>query len=270
MTHTSLSIRAHFISMRLKRRNRVILIIGCILLWVLTNILWNSVYNYKVVRQNRINKILGPYRDFIEPEIFFPEQMIDMDKKNSSPPFYEKRSHPKIIFIKTMKTGSTAIQNLLFRISDKYNMKIAFPKSARYDNPSIFSPNFVRPDSFGIQQPFDETLVYPKPDQVDVLLHRMKYNWENVNKIFENSHFFKPKKPTFTFTILRHPYSVLSSVFQDYSYDISSFKKFGDFNDFLSSNPASENFDTTKAVNKVYIFTKTIKISDKTVENMLF
>ena len=233
-------------------KHRFFLITASFSLWTVSNILWKFAYESKLQKNELAELILGPYQNFSPPEDFSENlefdaksTLIDLDKP-TLPPVFAKRTFPKIVFIKTMKTGSTAIQNVLFRVSETYGLKIGFPKSAKT------STELGKPDSFGLETPVQIESVSMLPPQIDMILHRMKYS-DQVEKMF--SPYAEPQNRTlkslkfrkpFTFTILRHPFAVLKSIFQDYSSEISGFKPFKSLNEFLSSNPKPAAFDKSE------------------------
>ncbi|XP_056419080.1 galactose-3-O-sulfotransferase 2-like isoform X2 [Hyla sarda] len=108
-----------------------------------------------------------------------------------------------IFFLKTHKTASSTIMNILFRFGESHNLTFALPSNNRtqffYSN--YFKTYFV--EGF-------KTKIQPK---YDIMCHHMRFDLTEVEKVMP--------KDTFYFTILRNPVSLMESTFSYYRfYDI--------------------------------------------------
>nr|XP_026695791.1 galactosylceramide sulfotransferase-like isoform X1 [Ciona intestinalis] len=119
----------------------------------------------------------------------------------------EKSCEPitKIMFMKTHKTASTSVMNIIERYAVKHNLTIALP-------------NGGNADQFDYPNPFHERMVFPLlhgQDRYDVICHHMRFNSQQVNKIL-------PRHVAKYVTILREPGKMFESIF-DYFYDLVDF-----------------------------------------------
>jgi len=115
--------------------------------------------------------------------------------------YYQNKPSPKpqkIFFLKTHKTGSSTIQNILFRYGLKHNLTFALPeRHCRFDYPMMLQRRSIRNTKSSAQ----------------ILTHHARLNWEDrsvISDIFDG-------KP-FSFTILRDPTTLLPSVFHYFNH----------------------------------------------------
>ena len=103
-----------------------------------------------------------------------------------------------IFFLKTHKTGSSTIQNILFRYGLKHKMTFALPeRQCRFDYPMSLQRRAIRRTETKAQ----------------ILTHHARLNWEDRSIIPE----IFGEKP-FSFTILRDPTTLLPSVFHYFNH----------------------------------------------------
>ncbi|XP_001624149.3 galactosylceramide sulfotransferase isoform X2 [Nematostella vectensis] len=114
-----------------------------------------------------------------------------MDKSITSPtpPYCKRVDH--VLFLKTHKTGSSTLTNLLNRYGNKHELTFALPQTAYSFNwPHKFRTVYVVP-------------VYRRPH---ILCNHARFNKKPMNILF-------PKKDTKYLTILRHPVTHFESIF---------------------------------------------------------
>ncbi|KPP66019.1 galactose-3-O-sulfotransferase 3-like [Scleropages formosus] len=124
--------------------------------------------------------------------------------------------HTSIAFLKTHKTASTTVQNLLFRFAERHNVTVALPFPAcdhQFCYPRSFSSRFVHP--------------YTVPPQI--ITNHMRFNYSEVRRVMPND--------TVYITILREPASMFESLFSYYNQYCLSFKRVpnGSLETFMNS-----------------------------------
>ena len=138
-----------------------------------------------------------------------------------------ENQNPNIFFLKTHKTGSSTVQNILFRYAKNYNRTIVWPKG----NMLFFNYS----NKFSVDYVNGSTL------KNSIVLHHLRYS-SDVKYVFENkvpkNNVPNPESPVFRFTILRQPATLIPSVYSYYGYGSSN-----NFDSFLgnlnNSNKAS-------------------------------
>ncbi|XP_048850641.1 galactose-3-O-sulfotransferase 3-like isoform X2 [Brienomyrus brachyistius] len=118
-----------------------------------------------------------------------------------------KPKHMSIAFLKTHKTASSTMQNILFRFAEHHNLTVALPQSPcshQFRYPSSFSSRFVHP--------------YTLPARI--ITNHMRFNHSEVQRIMPND--------TIYITILREPASMFESLFSYYNQYCPSFKRVPD------------------------------------------
>lgn len=98
-----------------------------------------------------------------------------------------------IVFLKTHKTGSSTIQNVLYRYGDGRNLTFALPRKRnhRFFYPMVFQSVFVEGVSGG--------------GGFNIMCNHMRFRKSEVSKVMP--------KDTFYFSILRHPVPMMESMF---------------------------------------------------------
>ena len=114
---------------------------------------------------------------------------------------------PNILFFKTHKTGSSAIQNLFFRLAYSSNLTIGWPYER--EGTSIHWPHRFKPD-----------YITNNRDSVDIMCNHVAYEPELLEFLNRTSKFSAKEKPLqrklFVFTILREEFSLLKSTYNYY------------------------------------------------------
>ncbi|XP_063775599.1 galactose-3-O-sulfotransferase 2-like [Pseudophryne corroboree] len=106
--------------------------------------------------------------------------------------------HTHIFFLKTHKTASSTIMNILFRFGESQNLTFALPayNMSQFLYPSYFNAYFV------------EGFTRNTHHHYDIMCHHMRFLRPEVEKVMSND--------TFYFTILRNPVSLMESSFSYY------------------------------------------------------
>ncbi|KAM4043801.1 galactose-3-O-sulfotransferase 2-like [Anomaloglossus baeobatrachus] len=129
-----------------------------------------------------------------------------------------KSCQPKnnIFFLKTHKTASSSIMNILFRYGEFHNLTFAFPvRGAHYSYPSFFKASYVNGFSEETKKIFN------------IMCHHMRFKISEVEKVMPED--------TFYFTILRNPISRMESSFS-YNKNNGPFKMAKNLEDFLKNS----------------------------------
>ncbi|XP_043925879.1 galactose-3-O-sulfotransferase 2-like [Protopterus annectens] len=90
-----------------------------------------------------------------------------------------------LMFLKTHKTGSTTVQNILFRYADGNNLSVALSRtgSIHLGYPQLFSEDFVKRSETG--------------QKFDIMANHLKFNLPEISKVMHYD--------TFYFSIIRNP-----------------------------------------------------------------
>ncbi|XP_063162851.1 galactose-3-O-sulfotransferase 2 isoform X2 [Candoia aspera] len=122
------------------------------------------------------------------------------------------------MFLKTHKTASSTILNILYRFSEKHNLTVALPygNEPHLGYPRCFHSSYV--EEF-------KTL----ENKFNIMGNHLRFNWQQarVRRIMPNN--------TFYFSILRHPALLLESSYVYYKTFSPAFRNSKDVNEFLSS-----------------------------------
>ncbi|XP_066477595.1 galactose-3-O-sulfotransferase 2 [Tiliqua scincoides] len=120
-----------------------------------------------------------------------------------------------VMFLKTHKTASSTILNILYRFSEKHNLTVALPTGphVHLGYPRYFKATFVE-EFKTIGQNFN------------IMCNHLRFSLPQVRRLMPND--------TFYFTILRNPIALLESSYVYYK-NIPAFRKSKDVNEFLSS-----------------------------------
>ncbi|XP_068778806.1 galactosylceramide sulfotransferase-like [Struthio camelus] len=114
---------------------------------------------------------------------------------------------PPVAFVKTHKTGSSTLQNILFRAGERRNLTLAFPRyTFQFAYPQPFSPAFVEPPP-------------PGATGYDLLLSHLRLEPAALRRLMPPGAVF--------LTILRDPVRTYRSVFQYYRGAVPAFQALG-------------------------------------------
>uniref|UniRef100_A0A3Q3ALX0 Galactose-3-O-sulfotransferase 2 n=1 Tax=Kryptolebias marmoratus TaxID=37003 RepID=A0A3Q3ALX0_KRYMA len=142
---------------------------------------------------------------------------LDLD----SGPLFEVASAtcpPKthVVFLKTHKTASSSVLNILYRYGDSRNLTFALPLKKRRQMfyPLFFNPRFVEGFSSRSGTVFH------------IMCNHMRFRKSEVTKVMPTDAFY--------FSILRHPVAMMESIFTYYK-NIPAFHKTRSLEDFLNT-----------------------------------
>ncbi|XP_061493700.1 galactose-3-O-sulfotransferase 2 [Rhineura floridana] len=138
-----------------------------------------------------------------------------------SPIFKPCQPTMNVMFLKTHKTASSTILNILFRFSEKHNLTVALPyrSDVHLGYPQRFKATFVE-EFRTIGRNFN------------IMCNHLRFNLPEVRRVMPND--------TFYFSVLRHPASLLESSYIYYKYS-PAFRKSKNVNEFLASPWSSYN-----------------------------
>ncbi|XP_028984170.1 galactose-3-O-sulfotransferase 3 [Betta splendens] len=115
-----------------------------------------------------------------------------------------KPKHTNVAFLKTHKTASTTMQNLLFRFAERNNLTVALPVQAcghQFCYPRSFTSHFVHPHTL----------------PPNIITSHMRFSKAELQRLMPND--------TIHVTILREPSSMFESLFSYYNQYCQSFKR---------------------------------------------
>ncbi|XP_069543662.1 galactose-3-O-sulfotransferase 2 [Brachyistius frenatus] len=142
--------------------------------------------------------------------------------------YTEASCQPKsrIVFLKTHKTASSTILNILYRYGDSRNLTFALPlnKHSQLFYPFFFTSHFVEGVSSRAVRNFH------------IMCNHMRFRKSEVAKVMPGD--------TFYFSILRNPVAMMESIFI-YFKSIPAFQKTHSLDDFFDSSWKSFNASLT-------------------------
>ncbi|KPP58139.1 hypothetical protein Z043_124057 [Scleropages formosus] len=142
---------------------------------------------------------------------------------NREVPSCKPKNH--IMFLKTHKTASSTILNILYRYGDSRNLTFALPvnRHSQLFYPVMFAAHFV--------EGFQSKTVR----EYDIMCNHMRFVPREVKKVMPAD--------TFYFSILRNPVSMMESIFAYYK-GIPAFAKATSLDDFLNNTWRNYSFST--------------------------
>ncbi|NWU97574.1 G3ST2 sulfotransferase, partial [Upupa epops] len=119
------------------------------------------------------------------------------------------------MFLKTHKTASSTILNILFRFAERYNLTVALPADqlVHLGYPETFQANFVEEFQVG--------------KNYNIMCNHLRFNPSEVQKVMAVG--------TFYFSILRNPIPLLESSYVYYKDSVPAFRISKDVNEYLAS-----------------------------------
>ncbi|XP_063042864.1 galactose-3-O-sulfotransferase 3-like [Engraulis encrasicolus] len=125
-----------------------------------------------------------------------------------------KAKHTSVVFLKTHKTGSSTVQNILFRFAERHNLTVAMPVSKCHH-------------MFCYPLPFRAQFVHKNTVPPDVLTNHARLDVAEMRRLM-------PKDTRF-FTILREPVAMFESSFSYFRSESMSFRRVpnGSIEEFL-------------------------------------
>ncbi|XP_058270539.1 galactose-3-O-sulfotransferase 2 isoform X2 [Hemibagrus wyckioides] len=122
-----------------------------------------------------------------------------------------------VVFLKTHKTASSTILNILYRYGDTHNLTFALPVNM---HSQLYYPNFF-------MSHFVEGMKSHRVTNFHIMCNHMRFRGPEVRKVMPLD--------TFYFSILRNPVSMMESLFTYYK-SIPAFHNFKTLQDFLLDN----------------------------------
>ncbi|KAK2538701.1 galactose-3-O-sulfotransferase 2 isoform X1 [Columba livia] len=126
------------------------------------------------------------------------------------------RAKTNVMFLKTHKTASSTLLNVMFRFAERYNLTVALPAAhhVHLGYPKTFLAHFV--EAFqAIGQNYN------------IMCNHLRFNPSEVQKVMAAN--------TFYFSILRNPISLLESSYTYYKDTVPAFRLSKDVNEYLAS-----------------------------------
>ncbi|XP_042542834.1 galactose-3-O-sulfotransferase 4 [Dipodomys spectabilis] len=123
-----------------------------------------------------------------------------------------------LVFLKTHKSGSSSVLNLLHRYGDRHGLSFALPAHYQFGYPRLFQASRVKgynPHGGGTQPSFH------------ILCHHMRFNLKEVLQVMPPDSFF--------FSIVRDPAALARSAFSYYKSTSSAFRKAPSLAAFLAN-----------------------------------
>ncbi|NWZ32515.1 G3ST2 sulfotransferase, partial [Asarcornis scutulata] len=121
-----------------------------------------------------------------------------------------------VMFLKTHKTASSTVLNILFRFTEKHNLTIALPADQHFHlgYPERFNTSFVEK-------------LQNKAQNYNIMANHLRFNPSEVHKVMAGD--------TFYFSILRNPIFLLESSYIYYKDAVPAFIRSKDVNEYLAS-----------------------------------
>ncbi|NXF97405.1 G3ST2 sulfotransferase, partial [Eubucco bourcierii] len=139
-------------------------------------------------------------------------------KRHKEPLLPSMPCHAKtnVMFLKTHKTASSTILNVMFRFAEKYNLTVALPAGQllHLGYPKTFLTHFVE-EFEAIGQNYN------------IMCNHLRFNPSEVQKVMPAN--------TFYFSILRNPIPLLESSYVYYKDTVPAFRFSKDVNEYLAS-----------------------------------
>ncbi|NWV60812.1 G3ST2 sulfotransferase, partial [Malurus elegans] len=121
-----------------------------------------------------------------------------------------------VMFLKTHKTASSTVLNIMYRFAERYNLTVALPTDQLFHlgYPSTFLARFVEGfEAIG--------------QNYNIMCNHLRFNLSEVQKVMAAN--------TFYFSILRNPIRLLESSYIYYKHNVPAFSRSKDVNEFLAS-----------------------------------
>ncbi|KAM9378494.1 galactose-3-O-sulfotransferase 2 [Phaethornis superciliosus] len=126
------------------------------------------------------------------------------------------RARTNVMFLKTHKTASSTVLNIMFRFAERYNLTIALPADQllHLGYPRTFLADFVE-EFQAIGQNYN------------IMCNHLRFNPSEVQKVMAAN--------TFYFSILRNPIPLLESSYVYYKDSVPAFRFSKDVNEYLAA-----------------------------------
>ncbi|MBZ3888043.1 Galactose-3-O-sulfotransferase 2 [Sciurus carolinensis] len=140
-----------------------------------------------------------------------------------------------IMFLKTHKTASSTVLNILYRFAEGHNLTTALPAGSRFHlgYPWLFLARYVE----GAQQGSPGA-----PRHFNIMCNHLRFNLPEVQKVMPNN--------TFYFSILRNPVAQLESSFVYYKDSVPAFRGLRSLDEFLAE--PQRHYDASLGLRNAY------------------
>ncbi|XP_044525447.1 galactose-3-O-sulfotransferase 2 [Gracilinanus agilis] len=187
--------------------------------------------NFLVGFQNRYFRVLVILLVLL---VLLLGSFLNTEVRLLAPLFSDQESfHPvtNIMFLKTHKTASSTVMNILFRFTEKQNLTVALPAGQLFHlgYPWLFMTKYVE----GFKS-LNGTF--------NIMCNHLRFNPPEVKKVMPNN--------TFYFSILRNPVFQLESSFMYYKGYAPAFRKPKSLNEFLAS--PLKYYNESLAIKNIY------------------
>ncbi|KAK7898658.1 hypothetical protein WMY93_019511 [Mugilogobius chulae] len=214
-------------------------------------LLWILVTNIMVLLYHFSNQ--PPFKTVDSEEQTCPVSMYRKLKHNGTTSFLrpesnENKCSPKvnIMFMKTHKTASSTILNILFRFGEKHKLRFAFPDGRN---------DFLYPSPFRCSQVMD----YKPGDCFNIVCNHMRFDHREVAKLL-------PPDAVYI-TILRDPVDLFESSFHYYHRAVPLTWKIRNQNKLAEFLNSPDTFYKKEAFNSFYL--KNLQFFDFGFDNNL-
>ncbi|XP_069776045.1 galactose-3-O-sulfotransferase 2-like isoform X2 [Narcine bancroftii] len=129
-------------------------------------------------------------------------------------PACQPRTH--VVFLKTHKSASSTVLNILYRFGDSRNLTFALPVANHLGFPNLFQARFVKG--------FDPN----RNKEYNIICNHMRFNLPELHKLMPNDSFY--------FTILRHPDTLYESGFTYFRHEAPAYHRVSSLEEF-AQNP---------------------------------
>ncbi|XP_078390029.1 galactose-3-O-sulfotransferase 2-like [Cetorhinus maximus] len=142
-------------------------------------------------------------------------RVLSMTPHDEGVPWKPCQSKTHVMFLKTHKTASSTILNILYRFGEARNLTFALPNSYQFGYPYLFSTRKIK---------YYSSI---KMQEYHIICNHMRFFRPQVEKVMS--------KGTFYFSILRNPVTLAESAFTYYKGSSTAFKKVESLEQFLSA-----------------------------------
>lgn len=155
---------------------------------------------------------------FLALAVFLLVGFLHVDFRLLIPDKVQEPPVTNIMFLKTHKTASSTILNILYRFSESHNLTTALPEGSRVHlgYPWLFVTRYVE----GLKQ--DNRLQH----HFNIMCNHLRFNYPEVQKVMPSD--------TFYFSILRNPVFQLESSFIYYKDYAPAFQRTKSLDEFLA------------------------------------
>ncbi|XP_058036401.1 galactose-3-O-sulfotransferase 4 isoform X2 [Ahaetulla prasina] len=139
---------------------------------------------------------------------------VGLGKEEPVSPLLSCQPRQHLVFLKTHKTASSTLVNILHRFGDTRSLRFALPAGYQFNYPKLFQARRVKG-------------WHPEGPPFDILCHHMRFNLLEVQKVMPIDSFY--------FSIVRDPASLAESAFSYYRGVVPAFRRARSLPEFLAS-----------------------------------